>query len=223
VPIDQLFGAAFGLVVIGAMNFDSIPNMPVIAYDVGVVSPNHCKSTSGFANRASSANRSCEKRFLPVVRGAEAVHAPKAVKEASWRPRRADPQGRRSRPQRNPNRARSSVKDMAENHNFPGLKAVARITSKRGRDKTVRRNFLLTQCNTPAELLRIVRQHWNIENALHWTPDVDLDEDQARSRKDHAPANLAVLRRLAVNPRASARSGPRCRSQACAATRTKRS
>jgi predicted transposase YbfD/YdcC len=91
------------------------------------------------------------------------------------------------------------VKDMAKNHDFPGLKAVARITSKRGRDKTVQRYFLLTQRYTPAELLRIVREHWGIENVLHWTLDVVLDEDQTRSRKDHAPANLAVLRRLALN------------------------
>jgi predicted transposase YbfD/YdcC len=93
----------------------------------------------------------------------------------------------------------AAVKEMAEKHNFPGLKAVACITSKRGRDKTFQRYFLLTQCYTPAELLRIVRQHWGIENVLHWTLDVVLDEDQARSRKDHAPANLAVLRRLALN------------------------
>jgi len=91
------------------------------------------------------------------------------------------------------------VRDMAEKHDFPGLKAVARITSKRGRDKTVQRYFLLSQPYTPAELLRIVRQHWGIENVLHWTLDVVLDEDQTRSRKDHAPANLAVLRRLALN------------------------
>ncbi len=93
----------------------------------------------------------------------------------------------------------AAVKDMAEKHDFPGLKAVAQITSKRGRDKTVQRYFLLTQCYTPAQLLRIVREHWGIENVLHWTLDVVLDEDQARTRKDHAPANLAVLRRLALN------------------------
>lgn len=93
----------------------------------------------------------------------------------------------------------ASVKDMAEKHDFPGLTAVARITSKRGRDKTVQRYFLLTRRYPPAELLRIVRQHWGIENVLHWTLDVVLDEDQTRSRKDHAPANLAVLRRLALN------------------------
>jgi predicted transposase YbfD/YdcC len=93
----------------------------------------------------------------------------------------------------------AAVSDMAEKHNFPGLKAVARITSKRGRDKTVQRYFLLTQGYTPAKLLEIVRQHWGIENVLHWTLDVAIDEDQARSRKDHAPANLAILRRLALN------------------------
>lgn len=93
----------------------------------------------------------------------------------------------------------AAVKDMAEKHKFPGLKAVARITSKRGSDKTVQRYFLLTRHYTPAELLSIVRQHWGIENVLHWTLDVVLDEDQTRGRKDHAPENLAVLRRLALN------------------------
>lgn len=93
----------------------------------------------------------------------------------------------------------ASVKDMGEKHDFPGLKAVARITSKRGSEETVERYFLLTQPYKPAELLRIVREHWGIENVLHWTLDVVLDEDQTRSRKDHAPANLAVLRRLALN------------------------
>jgi uncharacterized protein YPO0396 len=34
---------------------------------------------------------------------------------------------------------------------------------------------------------------------LHWTLDVVLDEDHARSRKDNARENLAVLRRFALN------------------------
>lgn len=49
------------------------------------------------------------------------------------------------------------------------------------------------------EVLRIVREHWTVENGLHWPLDVVLDEDLARNRKDNAPANLAVLRRLALN------------------------
>jgi predicted transposase YbfD/YdcC len=91
------------------------------------------------------------------------------------------------------------AKDCAERLDFPGLVAVARVKSKRGRDKTIERYFLLTRRYTPAQLLAIVRQHWSIENTLHWTLDVVLDEDNARSRKDNAPENLAVLRRFALN------------------------
>jgi predicted transposase YbfD/YdcC len=91
------------------------------------------------------------------------------------------------------------VKDMAQKHDFPGIKAVARITSKRGKDKTIERFFLMSQTYSPKDVLRIVRTHWTIENSLHWPLDVILDEDLARNRKDNAPANLAVLRRLALN------------------------
>ena len=91
------------------------------------------------------------------------------------------------------------VRNMAEKHDFPGLKAVARITGKRARDKTVERYFLMTRCYSRQEVLRIVREHWTIENSLHWPLDVVLDEDLARNRKDNAPANIAVLRRLALN------------------------
>ena len=44
-----------------------------------------------------------------------------------------------------------------------------------------------------------VRRHWGIENRLHWQLDVLMAEDQARNRKDNAPANLAALRRLTLN------------------------
>ena len=91
------------------------------------------------------------------------------------------------------------VKDMEKMHNFPGLKAVARISSKRGNDKAVERYFLMSQNYSRTEVLRIVRTHWTIENGLHWPLDVILDEDLARNRKDNGPANLAVLRRLALN------------------------
>src|SRR5207302_2567049 len=93
----------------------------------------------------------------------------------------------------------ASAAGMAAKHDFPGLKAVARISSKRGKDKVVERYFLLTRRYSRDEVLRIVREHWTIENGLHWPLDVVLDEDLARHRKDNAPANLAVLRRLALN------------------------
>ena len=52
---------------------------------------------------------------------------------------------------------------------------------------------------SPAKLAQVVRAHWSIENQLHWTLDVVFDEDDARTRKDNGPQNLAVIRRLAQN------------------------
>ena len=48
-------------------------------------------------------------------------------------------------------------------------------------------------------LLQAIRDHWGIENSVHWVLDVAFNEDQCRVRKDHAPENLAVMRRTALN------------------------
>ncbi len=88
--------------------------------------------------------------------------------------------------------------DVAERHDFPDLSAIARVTSSRGDDKPQTRLFLLSRTMTAAELLHTVRDHWSIENSLHWSLDVTFNEDQSRARKDHAPANVALIGRLAM-------------------------
>ena len=45
----------------------------------------------------------------------------------------------------------------------------------------------------------VARAHWGVENGLHWVLDVAMNEDQARSHKDHGPRNVALMRRLALN------------------------
>lgn len=93
----------------------------------------------------------------------------------------------------------ASAKHMAVKHDFPGLKAVAKITSRRGKEKARDRYFLLSRRYAAQDFLRIARTHWTIENELHWTLDVVLDEDLARNRKDYGAQNLAVLRRMVLN------------------------
>lgn len=44
-----------------------------------------------------------------------------------------------------------------------------------------------------------IRNHWGIENQLHWCLDVVFAEDDCRLRKDNAPRNMTILRRLALN------------------------
>ena len=83
------------------------------------------------------------------------------------------------------------------------LVAVARVEGWRTVDgKTthaVRTHALSDPRMRPGDVMRSVRHHWSIENKLHWQLDVLLDEDQSRTRKNNGPANLAVLRRLALN------------------------
>jgi predicted transposase YbfD/YdcC len=43
-----------------------------------------------------------------------------------------------------------------------------------------------------------IRGHWGIENRLHWVKDVVLEEDSSRIRLGNAPANLSIIRSLAI-------------------------
>jgi len=93
---------------------------------------------------------------------------------------------------------------LAARHGFPGAAAVGRITSRRrlrGKpaDAPVVRHYLLSKYMSPKQLLHVTRSHWGIENQLHWVLDVHFAEDGNRARKDNAPENLAILRRLALN------------------------
>jgi len=91
---------------------------------------------------------------------------------------------------------------LAERHGFPGLAALAKVTATReidGKATTASRYYLLSTKLGAARLAAVVRAHWQIENRLHWVLDVVMDEDGSRARKDHAPDNLARLRRFALN------------------------
>ena len=61
------------------------------------------------------------------------------------------------------------------------------------------RYYLLSEAFSAERCNDIVRGHWGIENRLHWVLDVTCNEDQGRNRKGHYAANLALLRKLALN------------------------
>ena len=91
---------------------------------------------------------------------------------------------------------------LERKHRFAGLAAVARIEAWRTvGEKTSHRIYhvLLSKLFTADQTLALVREHWSIENHLHWPLDVVFQEDQSRSRKDNAPQNLAKIRHLTLN------------------------
>lgn len=82
------------------------------------------------------------------------------------------------------------------------LRAIVRV--KRNRQLSERKEesqaYYITSLNASAErLLRATRQHWGIENSLHWVMDVIFQEDQMRARKGSSAENLSALRRMSLN------------------------
>ena len=82
------------------------------------------------------------------------------------------------------------------------LRSIGMVYSRReikGKVSEEYRYYLSSLKADAGEFARAVRGHWGIENNLHWVLDVCFREDECRVRSGHAPENLAILRRLALN------------------------
>jgi len=85
---------------------------------------------------------------------------------------------------------------------FPGLAMVGMVESQTDRDGRIgrERRYYLCSATLDAETVaRVVRSHWGIENRLHWVLDVMFRDDLARLRTSHGPANMAVVKHMALN------------------------
>jgi len=86
---------------------------------------------------------------------------------------------------------------LTETHQWPHLGAFVHVVSKRTAGQTARhseRLYLLSKWVTAQAAATLIRGHWEIENSLHWSLDVAMNDDQHRAREDKAPANFAALR-----------------------------
>jgi hypothetical protein len=94
---------------------------------------------------------------------------------------------------------------LAQHLNWPGAAQVCRLerVTHRGGKKTVEVQHAITSLpprRTDARrLLSLWRQHWHIENKLHWVRDATLGEDGCRVKLGHGPQNLAACRNAALN------------------------
>jgi predicted transposase YbfD/YdcC len=87
---------------------------------------------------------------------------------------------------------------------WPGLATVAAVETirgipGRGRVKAEIRYYLSSARLPPERLAAAIRNHWKVENGLHWVLDVGFREDASRVRERNAARNLALLRRIALN------------------------
>ena len=82
---------------------------------------------------------------------------------------------------------------------FQTVIAVERIRHLRTKTTQEIQFYLSSLSSRSSQIPRAIRQHWGIENSLHWVLDVTFNEDACRVRSLHAPHNLALVRRFALN------------------------
>jgi predicted transposase YbfD/YdcC len=61
------------------------------------------------------------------------------------------------------------------------------------------RYYISSLKGTAKRFLQVIREHWGIENSVHWVLDMAFNEDQSRLHKDNGAENLAVIRHIALN------------------------
>ena len=93
--------------------------------------------------------------------------------------------------------------DFAFKKEWPGIKAIGvavRITEKSdGTKSDDTRYFIASRYLSGKRFAQSVRNHWGIENSLHWVLDVTFNEDQSRARERRLADNLSWLRRFGIS------------------------
>ena len=85
---------------------------------------------------------------------------------------------------------------------WKNLASIIKITSTReiNQMKTEETRWYLSSLQVNAEMMnKYIRNHWLVENALHWTLDVTFKEDQQRKRNANAAQNFALIQKMALN------------------------
>jgi predicted transposase YbfD/YdcC len=96
----------------------------------------------------------------------------------------------------------SQLPALYEQNQWAGLTTVVMVVRKvQHWNKTTHEvQFYITSLDSDANKIgSAIRQHWGIENSVHWTLDVTFNEDESRIRSMHSPQNFGLLRRIALN------------------------
>jgi predicted transposase YbfD/YdcC len=91
---------------------------------------------------------------------------------------------------------------LKDRHDWPGLKGLIIVESAREigmRTERETRYYLTSSAWRADRLGPMVRDHWAVENGLHWVMDMTFRDDECRIRTDHAPENFVALKHMAAN------------------------
>ena len=96
----------------------------------------------------------------------------------------------------------SDIEWLGAKASWSNLQSIGMVESCREMGEKVESETRYFLTSVPCDGVRFaqaVRQHWGIENSLHWVLDVSFDEDACRIRKDKGAQTFSVLRHIALN------------------------
>jgi predicted transposase YbfD/YdcC len=94
------------------------------------------------------------------------------------------------------------VEWLQKRHGWPGLKGGVMVESQREIDGKIAREtrFYITSLVLLASAIGpMIRDHWAVENSLHWVMDMVFRDDECRVRTGNASANFTTLKHMAHN------------------------
>lgn len=96
----------------------------------------------------------------------------------------------------------SDIEWLGAKASWPNLHSIGMVESHRevGDHRAEETRYYLTSLPCDAtQFAKAVREHWGVENSLHWVLDVSFREDDCRIRAEKGAQNFAVLRHIALN------------------------
>ena len=90
------------------------------------------------------------------------------------------------------------VPDIERWANMNAVGMVKSVVEKNG-EATFEIRYFISSLTDVNHFAKCVREHWGIENSLHWCLDVGFREDDSRIRTDHSAENFAIIRHIAMN------------------------
>lgn len=95
-----------------------------------------------------------------------------------------------------------SDRRFPDERDFPRLAMIAMVetaTERGGKIENEQRYYISSAKLDAKTFAKAVRDHWGIENRLHWVLDVVFHDDLARLRTGNGPKNMALVRHIAMN------------------------
>lgn len=91
-----------------------------------------------------------------------------------------------------------------ESKDWANMRSVIKIDSERyikatGEIQKETRYYISSLIADATLINKSVRNHWSIENKLHWMLDVNFNEDASRKRKDNSTHNYGMICKIALN------------------------